>query len=42
MLVELVVRNGDTIIYNNVETEDGTTVNLNVAQYIAYNLGVDS
>lgn len=41
MLVELVVRNGDTIIYNNVETENGTTVNLNVAQYIAYNLGVD-
>jgi len=41
MLVELVVRNGDTIIYNNVETEDGMTVNLNVAQYIAYNLGVD-
>ena len=41
MLVGLVVRNGDTIIYNNVETEDGTTVNLNVAQYIAYNLGVD-
>ena len=41
MLVELVVRNGDTIIYNTVETEDGTTVNLNVAQYIAYNLGVD-
>ncbi|MCI7427171.1 MAG: DNA primase [Prevotella sp.] len=41
MLVELVVRNGDTIIYNNVETEDGTSVNLNVAQYIAYNLGVD-
>ena len=41
MLVELIVRNGDTIIYNNVETEDGTTMNLNVAQYIAYNLGVD-
>ena len=41
MLVELIVRNGDTVIYNNVETEDGTTVNLNVAQYIAYNLGVD-
>ena len=41
MLVELIVRNGDTIIYNNVETEDGTMVNLNVAQYIAYNLGVD-
>lgn len=41
MLVELIVRNGDTVIYNNVETEDGTTLNLNVAQYIAYNLGVD-
>lgn len=41
MLVELIVRSGDTVIYNNVETEDGTTVNLNVAQYIAYNLGVD-
>ena len=41
MLVELIVRNGDTVIYNNVEAEDGTTVNLNVAQYIAYNLGVD-
>lgn len=41
MLVELIVRNGDTVIYNNVETEDGTAVNLNVAQYIAYNLGVD-
>lgn len=41
MLVELIVRNGDNVIYNNVETEDGTTVNLNVAQYIAYNLGVD-
>ena len=41
MLVELIVRNGDIVIYNNVETEDGTTVNLNVAQYIAYNLGVD-
>lgn len=41
MLVELIVRNGDTVIYNNVETEDGTTVNLNVAEYIAYNLGVD-
>lgn len=41
MLVELIVRIGDTVIYNNVETEDGTTMNLNVAQYIAYNLGVD-
>ena len=41
MLVELIVRNGETIIYNNVEKEDGRTVDLNIAQYIAYNLGVD-
>lgn len=41
MLVEQIVRNGDTVIYNNVETEDGSMVSLNVAQYIAYNLSVD-
>ena len=31
----------DTIIYNNVETEDGGVMNLNIAQYIDYNLSVD-
>ena len=41
MLVEQIVRNGDTVIYNNVEAEDGSMVSLNVAQYIAYNLSVD-
>ena len=38
---KLNIQNSPSVIYNNVETEDGTTVNLNVAQYIAYNLGVD-
>ncbi len=41
MLVELIIRNGDTVIYDNVESEDGTTMSLNIAQYIDYNLGVD-
>ncbi len=41
MLVELIIRHGDTVIYDNVESEDGTTVSLNIAQYIDYNLGVD-
>lgn len=41
MLAELIIRHGDTIIYNNVETEDGEMMNLNIAQYIDYNLGVD-
>lgn len=41
MLVEMIIRYGDTIIYNNVETEDGGVMNLNIAQYIEYNLSVD-
>ena len=41
MLVELIIRHGDTIIYNNVEADDGSTMSLNIAQYIDYNLGVD-
>ena len=41
MLVEMIIRHGDTIIYNNVETEDGGVMNLNIAQYIDYNLSVD-
>lgn len=41
MLVEMIIRYGDTIIYNNVETEDGGVMNLNIAQYIDYNLSVD-
>ena len=41
MLVELIIRHGDTIIYNNVESEDGEMLSLNIAQYVDYNLGVD-
>ena len=41
MLVRMVIRHGEDVIYNNVEDADGNMMNLNVAQYLAYNLGVD-
>ena len=41
MLTAMVIRYGDVVIYRNVEDADGNLVNLNVAQYLSYNLGVD-
>ena len=41
MLAELIIRHGETVIFDNVETEDGQTVSLNIAQYIDYNLSID-
>ena len=41
LLIREVVRHGDEVIYDNVETEDGQTISLNVAQYIDYDLGQD-
>lgn len=41
MLVQLIVRHGEVVIYNNVQTDDGNTVDLNIAQYVDYNLSVD-
>jgi DNA primase len=41
MLAQLIVRNGEEVIFENVETEDGTLISLNIAQYVDYNLGVD-
>ena len=40
--MKMIVRHGEEIIYENVETEDGDTINLTVAQYIAYDLGTDN
>ena len=42
LLVQSVVRDGEKVIYKNVATEDGGSVNLTVAQYIAYDLGADA
>ena len=41
LLVQSIVRDGEKVIYENVETEDGHTTNLTVAQYVAYDLGLD-
>lgn len=42
MLMQAVVRHGEQIIYDNVETTDGQTMALNVAQYVSYDLGTDN
>ena len=41
MLVQNIIRHGDEVIYRNLETEDGKTIDLTVAQYIDYDLGQD-
>ena len=41
LLIRAVIRDGEKVIYENVETEDGGTTNLTVAQYIAFDLGQD-
>ena len=40
-LIREVVRHGEEVIYDNVETEDGQTISINVAQYIDYDLSQD-
>ena len=41
LLIREVIRHGEEIIFDNVETEDGQTISLTVAQYIDYDLGQD-
>ena len=41
LLIQSVIRDGEKVIFDNIETEDGQTINLTVAQYIAYDLGQD-
>jgi len=41
LLIQSVVRDGEKVIYENVEANDGQTINLTVAQYISYDLGQD-
>ncbi len=41
LLIQNVIRHGDEIIFKDLEAEDGSLVNLNVAQYIDYDLGSD-
>ena len=41
LLIKAVIRDGEKVIYEDVETDDGEKINLTVAQYIAYDLGQD-
>ena len=41
LLIRMVIRHGEKVVYRNVETEDGGTIDLNVAQYIQVDLNAD-
>ena len=41
LLVRSIIRDGEKVIFEDVETEDGGTTSLTVAQYIGYDLGQD-
>jgi DNA primase len=41
LLIQAVIRHGEEVIYDNVPTDDGGTVSLTVAQYVAFDLGSD-
>jgi DNA primase len=42
LLVNEIIRHGEELIYDNVETEDGQVVSLNVAEYIDMDLNSDN
>ena len=41
LLIQNIVRHGDEVIFSGLETVDGQIINLNVAQYIDYDLSSD-
>ena len=41
LLIGEVIRHGEEIVYDNIETEDGQLITLNVAQYVNFDLGQD-
>ena len=41
LLIQSVIRHGEEVIFENLETEDGGTTSLTVAQYVDYDLGSD-
>ena len=42
MLLQMIVRYGEVVVFENVEDEDGNRYNLTVAQYIDYDLSTDN
>ena len=41
MLAQMLVRHGEHVVLRGVEADDGQLVDVNIAQYIYYNLGAD-
>ena len=41
LLIQSVIRHGEKVIFENVETDDGGHISMNVAQYVDYDLGSD-
>ena len=41
LIIQNIIRHGDEIIFSDLEAEDGSTVSLNVAQYVDFDLGQD-
>ena len=42
MLIQLVIRHGKRVIYNNVEDEEGHLHDINIIQYVSLNLSADN
>ena len=42
LLIQAVIRHGEEVLFEGLEDENGNLINMNVAQYIAYDLGCDS
>lgn len=42
MLMQLVVRHGQEVLYKGIETADGDKIDLSVSQYISYDLDADN
>ncbi len=42
LLIQAVVRDGEKVIYEDIETDDGRKINLTVAEFIDYDLGQDN
>ena len=41
MIIKSIIRDGEKVIYENVEMDDGSLADLTVAQYVDYDLGTD-
>ncbi len=42
LLIQNIIRHGDEVVFDDLESEDGTKVTLNVAQYIDFDLSSDN